>query len=74
MNDRGDVVDRLGGGGRRPVVVLTRQNVLQYVNKVTVAEITTKEGIPNEIDIDQKPTALVVRAGGQRSHRSQAKA
>ena len=41
--------------GRRPVVVLTRQNVLQYVNKVTVAEITTKgKGFPTEIDIDQK--------------------
>jgi mRNA-degrading endonuclease toxin of MazEF toxin-antitoxin module len=37
------------------VVILTRQNVLQYVNKVTVAEITTRgKGYPTEIDVDQK--------------------
>jgi mRNA interferase MazF len=55
--NRGDVwsIDLGGRIGRRPVVVLTRQNVLQYVNKVTVAEITTKgKGYPTEIDIDQK--------------------
>jgi mRNA interferase MazF len=55
--NRGDVwlIDLGGRLGRRPVVVLTRQNVLQYVNKVTVAEITTKgKGYPTEIDIDQK--------------------
>ena len=55
--NRGDVwlIDLGGRIGRRPVVVLTRQNVLQYVNKVTVAEITTKgKGFPTEIDIDQK--------------------
>lgn len=55
--NRGDVwLIELGGRiGRRPVVVLTRQNVLPYVNKVTVAEITTKgKGYPTEIDIDQK--------------------
>jgi len=55
--NRGDVwlIDIGRRIGRRPVVVLTRQNVLQYVNKVTVAEITTKgKGFPTEIDIDQK--------------------
>jgi mRNA interferase MazF len=55
--NRGDVwlIDLGGRIGRRPVVVLTRQNVLQHVNKVTVAEITTKgKGYPTEIDIDQK--------------------
>lgn len=55
--NRGDVwlIDLGGRIGRRPVVVLTRQNVLQYVNKVTVAEITTKgKGYPTEIDIDQQ--------------------
>jgi mRNA interferase MazF len=46
----------LGGQvGPRPVVVLTRQNVLEHLNKVTVAEITTKgKGYPTEVDIDQK--------------------
>lgn len=55
--NRGDVwlIDLGGRIGRRPVVVLTRQNVLQFVNRVTVAEITTKgKGYPTEIDIDQK--------------------
>ena len=41
--------------GIRPVVVLTRQNVLEYLNKVTVAEITTRgKGYPTEVFIDQK--------------------
>lgn len=55
--NRGDIwlVDLGGRIGRRPVVILTRQNVLQYVNKVTVAEVTTRgKGYPTEIDIDQK--------------------
>ena len=55
--NRGDVwVIKLGGRiGARPVVILTRQNVLEYLNKVTVAEITTKgKGYPTEIFIDQK--------------------
>jgi mRNA-degrading endonuclease toxin of MazEF toxin-antitoxin module len=45
----------LGGRiGRRPVVVLTTQNVLPYVNEVAVAEITTKgKGYPTEVAIDQ---------------------
>lgn len=55
--NRGDVwqIDLGGRIGRRPVLVLTRQNVLAFVNKVTVAEITTRgKGYPTEIDIDQK--------------------
>jgi len=55
--NRGDVwlIDLGGRIGRRPVLVLTRQRVLGLVNKVTVAEITTKgKGYPTEIDIDQK--------------------
>ena len=55
--NRGDVwLINLGGrAGTRPVVVLTRQNVLEYLNKVTVAEITTKgKGYPTEVYIDQK--------------------
>jgi mRNA-degrading endonuclease toxin of MazEF toxin-antitoxin module len=55
--NRGDIwlIDLGGRAGRRPVLVLTRQNVLQYVNKVTVVEVTTKgKGYPTETDIDQK--------------------
>ena len=55
--NRGDVwLISLGGRvGTRPVVVLTRQNVLEYLNKVTVAEITTRgKGYPTEVYIDQK--------------------
>ena len=50
--NRGDIwLINLGGRiGNRPVVVLTRQNVLDYLNKVTVAEITTRgKGYPTEI-------------------------
>ena len=55
--NRGDVwVINLGERiGVRPVVILTRQNVLEHLNKVTVAEITTKgKGYPTETFIDQK--------------------
>ena len=55
--NRGDVwLINLGGRiGTRPVVILTRQNVLKYLNKVTVAEVTSKgKGYPTEIFIDQK--------------------
>ena len=49
------MIDLGGRIGRRPVIVLTRQNVLEFVNKVTVAEITTRgKGYPTEIDIKQK--------------------
>ena len=42
--NRGDIwLINLGGRiGNRPVVVLTRQNMLDYLNKVKVAEITTR--------------------------------
>jgi len=54
--NRGDVweVDLGGRAGRRPVVVLTRQAVIAHVNKVTVAEVTTKgKGYPTEVAIGQ---------------------
>ncbi len=54
--NRGDVweVDLGGRAGRRPVVILTRQAVMAHVNKVTVAEITTKgKGYPTEVAIGQ---------------------
>jgi len=55
--NRGDIwLINLGGRiGNRTVVVLTRQNVLEYLNKVTVAEITTRgKGYPTEIYVGQK--------------------
>jgi mRNA interferase MazF len=55
--NRGDIwMINLGGkAGTRPVVILTRQNVLAYLNKVIVAEITTKgKGYPTEVFINQK--------------------
>lgn len=55
--NRGDVwIIKLGGkAGTRPVVVLTRQNIIEYLNKVVVAEITTKgKGYPTEVFINQK--------------------
>ena len=49
------LIDLGGRIGRRPVIVLTRQNVLQFANKVIVAEVTTRgKGYPTEIDIDQE--------------------
>lgn len=55
--NRGDVcvIDLGGKIGTRPVVVLTRQNVLPHINKVTVAEVTTQgKGYPTEVFIGQK--------------------
>jgi mRNA interferase MazF len=55
--NRGDIwIIELGGRqGKRPVVVLTRQNVLEFLNKVTVAEVTTQgKGYPTEVFIGQK--------------------
>jgi mRNA interferase MazF len=47
-------VDLGGRAGRRPVVVLTRQAVIAHVDKVTVAEVTTKgKGYPTEVAIGQ---------------------
>jgi mRNA-degrading endonuclease toxin of MazEF toxin-antitoxin module len=66
--NRGDVwtIDLGGRAGKRPAVIITRQNVLEYIQKVTVAEITTRgKGYPTEVFIDQKanlPKPSFVRA------------
>jgi mRNA interferase MazF len=55
--NRGDIwIIELGGRlGTRPVVILTRQNVVEFLNKVTVAEVTTQgKGYPTEVFIGQK--------------------
>lgn len=55
--NRGDVwqLDLGGRAGRRPALVLTRQGVIPYVNKLTVAEITSSgKGYPTEVAIGQK--------------------
>ena len=55
--NRGEVwlIDLGGRVGTRPVLILTRQNVIKYLNKVIVAEITTQgKGYPTEIFINQK--------------------
>ncbi len=54
---RGDIwqADLGGRAGRRPVVILTRNEAMPYLNKVTVAEITTQgKGYRTEVDIDQQ--------------------
>lgn len=54
---RGDIwqADLGAKAGKRPVVLLTRSAVIPYLNKVTVAEITSQsKGYPTEADIDQK--------------------
>ena len=54
---RGDIwwADLGGRAGKRPVVILTRSNVIPHRNKVTVAEITTQgKGYRTEADIDQQ--------------------
>jgi mRNA interferase MazF len=54
--NRGEVweVDLGARAGRRPVVILTRQAVITHVNKVTVAEVTTRgKGYPTEVAIGQ---------------------
>ncbi len=66
--NRGEVwlIDLGGRVGTRPVLLLTRQNVLKYLNKVIVAEISTQgKGYPTEIFIDQKanlPNPFFVQA------------
>lgn len=38
----------------RPVVVLTRNSVLQYLSKVSVAQVTsTIRGVPSEVVLDE---------------------
>ena len=54
---RGEVwqVDLGAKAGKRPVVIFTRADVISYLNKLTVAEITSqKKGYPTEVDIGQK--------------------
>ena len=55
--NRGDIwlIDLGGKRGMRPAVILTRQKVIEYLNKVSVAEVTTKgKGYPTEVFIGQK--------------------
>ena len=55
--NRGDIwfIDLGGKSGKRPAVIVTRQNVIEHLNKVAVVEITTKgKGYPTEVYIDQK--------------------
>ena len=55
--NRGDIwmVDLGGKAGKRPVVIITRQNVLEFLNKVSIAEITSKgKGYPTEVYVGQK--------------------
>jgi len=55
--NRGDIwqIDLGGRIGTRPVVILTRQNVLRHLNKVTVAEVTSPgKGYPTEVFIGQE--------------------
>jgi len=55
--NRGDIwlIDLGGKSGKRPVVIITRQNVIEHLNKVAVVGITTKgKGYPTEVYIDQK--------------------
>ena len=53
---RGEVwmLDLGGRAGRRPAVILTRQAVIPYVSKLTVAEITSVgKGYPTEVAVGQ---------------------
>src|SRR5260221_124101 len=55
--NRGDVwqLDLGGRAGRRPALVITRQAVIPYLDKLTVAEITSSgKGYPTEVSIGQK--------------------
>lgn len=55
--NRGDVwqLDLGEAAGRRPALILTRQGVITHVNKITVAEITSRgKGYPTEVAIGQK--------------------
>lgn len=55
--NRGDIwlVDIGGRAGRRPALILTRQPVIPYVNKLTVAEITSSgKGYPTEVAIGHR--------------------
>lgn len=59
--NRGDIwmIDIGGKAGYRPGVVLTRQNVIEHLNKVTVAGVTSKgKGYPTEVFIGQKANLI----------------
>ena len=48
-------IDLGGRAGRRPAVILTRQGVISYVNKLTVAEVTSNgKGYPTEVALGQR--------------------
>ena len=52
--NRGDVwmLDFGGNAGRRPALIVTRQAVIPYLNKLTVAEITSSgKGYATEVPI-----------------------
>jgi mRNA-degrading endonuclease toxin of MazEF toxin-antitoxin module len=54
--NRGDVwqVELGGRAGKRPALILTRQAVIPFLNKLTVAEVTTQgKGYPTEFSIGQ---------------------
>src|SRR5712691_3529310 len=49
------MLDLGGRSGRRPALIVTRQAVIQHVNKLTVAEITSAgKGYPTEVAVGQK--------------------
>ena len=55
--NRGDVwqLDLGGRAGRRPALIISRQSVVPYLNKLTVAEITSVgKGYPTEVAIGQR--------------------
>ena len=52
--NRGDVWDADVAGGRRPVVVLTRDEAIPLLRRVTVAPITSRiRGLPSEVRVGQ---------------------
>ena len=54
---RGEIwfVDLGGRAGRRPALILTRGAVIPNLNKLTVAEVTSKgKGYPTEVFIDRQ--------------------
>lgn len=49
------MLDLGGRAGRRPALIMTRQAVIPYVNKLTVVEITSVgKGYPTEVPIGYK--------------------
>lgn len=54
---RGEIwqVELWGKAGIRPALILTRDDVITHLNKLTVAEVSSqKKGYPTEVDIEQK--------------------